>query len=328
MKLSTPIPGPNYPFKLDHNTRFLSLGSCFAHSIGEKLESHGYRITSNPFGTIYNPRVFELIANQLNQKDPQAIEGSIFEKQALWYSYHFHSDIRAKSRKELLELIQKKIRHCLNALEGSSVLILTLGTSKVFELSDPNFEVGNCHKMPNKLFSSRLLSQQEITTSLKNTLDLFRQINPELKAIITVSPVRHIADGAEINQRSKARLVLAAEEIVEQDRSAFYFPSYEIMMDELRDYRFYGNDLVHPSDLAIEVIWERFREAGFSKGSIAIGCTVEKIKRGLAHKAFNPNSAEHQKFLSKLLKDALSTDIAPLLEPEIMALKELIRKKG
>ncbi len=328
MKLSTPVPDPNYPFKLDHNTRFLSLGSCFAHSIAEKLAKHGYRVTSNPFGTIYNPRVFEIIANQLNEKDPKAIEDSIFEKRALWYSYHFHSEIRSKSGKELLELIQKKIRDCLNILKGSSVLILTLGTSKVFQLSDSNLEVGNCHKMPNGLFTSRLLGQQEIITSLKNTLHLFRQISPDLKVIITVSPVRHTADRAEINQRSKARLILAAEEIVEQDRSAFYFPSYEIMMDELRDYRFYDHDLVHPSDLAIEIIWERFREVVFSDGSLATGRAVEKIKRGLAHKAFNPASADHQKFLSKLLKDAQSTDIAPLVEPEIRALKELIRKKG
>ncbi len=183
-------------------------------------------------------------------------------------------------------------------------IIITYGTSWVYRNLASNAVVANCQKVPQKQFSKEILSVETIEKSIQNTLDLIQKINPKVNFIFTVSPVRHLKDGFVENQLSKAHLITAIHQILKSEicnlKSAIYFPSYEIMMDELRDYRFYAEDMIHPNSVAIDYIWQRFSETSISEESHSIMKEVETIQKGLAHRPFNPNSASHQQFLSKL----------------------------
>ena len=296
MQFRTKISIPQSDFKIDYNSKLVSLGSCFAVNMAEKFDYFKFQNTCNPFGIIFNPISIEkMIYRVVNQFF--YTEKDIFFHNERWHCYEVHSDLSNSNAAEFLENLNSVLRTSLIQLSQASHVIITYGTSWVYRNIATNEIVANCHKVPQVAFTKEILSVEIIEKSIQNTLDLIQKINPNVSFIFTVSPVRHLKDGFVENQLSKAHLITAIHQILQ---SAIYFPSYEIMMDELRDYRFYAEDMIHPNSVAIDYIWQRFSETSISEESQAIMKEVETIQKGLAHRPFNPNSESHQHFLSKL----------------------------
>jgi len=295
------IPKGNNP--IDYNSRIVSLGSCFAENMAEKLDYFKFQNTCNPFGIIFNPVSIEkMIYRTLNQIF--YAEKDIFFHNERWHCFGVHSDLSCSDKKEFLENLNAVLRTSLIQLSQASHIIITYGTSWVYRNIESNTIVANCHKVPQKEFSKEILSVETIAKSIQNTIGYFQIINPNINFIFTVSPVRHLKDGFVENQLSKAHLITAIHKVLESEiwnlKPAIYFPSYEIMMDELRDYRFYAEDMVHPNQVAINYIWERFFETVISEESHSIVEEVGSIQKGMQHRPFNPDSEGHLKFKEKL----------------------------
>jgi lysophospholipase L1-like esterase len=302
MQFRTKIPILQSDFKIDYNSKIVSFGSCFATNMADKLDHFKFENSCNPFGIIFNPVSIEkLIYRIVNQSF--YTESDIFFHNERWHCYEIHSDLSNSNKEQFLENLNDLVKTSLIQLLQSSHIIITFGTSWVYRNIATNAVVANCHKVPQKEFLKEILSVGTIEKSIQNTIDLIRKINPSVNFIFTVSPVRHLKDGFVENQISKAYLISAIHKVLQVPPSGeegAYFPSYEIMMDELRDYRFYAEDMVHPNSVAIDYIWQRFSETSISEESQSIMKEVETIQKGLAHRPFNPNSESHQMFLSKL----------------------------
>ena len=296
MQFRTKIPILQTDFKIDYNAKIVSLGSCFAVNMAEKFDYFKFENSCNPFGILFHPLAIEkLIDFAVSGK--QFTEKDVFFHNERWHCFDAHSDLSNSSKDELIANLNAITTSLKLQLQAASHIIITYGTSWVYRNLESNTIVANCHKVPQAAFSKEILSVETIKKSIQNTLDLIQKINPNVNFIFTVSPVRHLKDGFVENQLSKAHLITAIHQILQ---SAIYFPSYEIMMDELRDYRFYAEDMIHPNSVAIDYIWQRFSETCISEESHLIMKEVETIQKGLAHRPFNPNSASHQQFLSKL----------------------------
>ncbi|MFM9826570.1 GSCFA domain-containing protein [Flavobacterium sp.] len=284
---------------IDYSSKLLLLGSCFAENMGDKLEYFKFENTVNPFGIIFNPvsieRLIERIVNEI-----EFTEKDLFFHNERWHCYEVHSDLSHENKDQFLENLNAILESTNNQITQSTHLIITYGTSWIYKLKSTNEVVANCHKVPQAAFEKEILSLEILKKSIQNTIDLIQKVNPNCSFIFTISPVRHLKDGFVENQRSKAHLITALPSAIYNLSSATYFPSYEIIMDELRDYRFYAEDMLHPSQVAIDYIWERFSETTISYESHSVMKEVETIQKGLAHRPFNPNSESHQQFLSKL----------------------------
>jgi hypothetical protein len=300
MQFRTQIPISKSQNSIDYNSKIVSLGSCFAENIAEKLDYFKFQNTCNPFGIIFNPVSIEKIIHKaVNQE--LFTEKDIFFHNERWHSFDVHSDLNHSNKEAFLENINAILQETKNQITQSAHIIITYGTSWVYRNLESNSIVANCHKVPQKEFSKAILSVEITVKSIKNTIDLIQKVNPKANIIFTVSPVRHLKDGFVENQQSKAHLITAIHQILNSKSEILnYFPSYEIMMDELRDYRFYSEDMLHPSKVAIDYIWERFSETTISEESHSIMEEVETIQKGLAHRPFNPNSESHKKFLDNL----------------------------
>jgi hypothetical protein len=285
------IPKSNTP--IDYNSKIMSLGSCFAENMGKKFNYFKFQNTVNPFGIIFNPVSIEKLVNRIVNKI-KFTEKDIFFQNDLWHCYEVHSELSNPNKDDFLKELNLLIFQSFNFLIQTSHIIITYGTSWVYRNIENNEIVANCHKVPQKQFTKELLTIKTIEESIQNTIKLIEKINPNSNFIFTVSPVRHIKDGFVENNVSKAHLISVIHSIVN------YFPSYEIMMDELRDYRFYAEDMLHPNQVAIDYIWERFTETYFEENTIATMQEVESIQKGLAHRPFNPSAANHLKFLENL----------------------------
>ena len=296
MQFRTKIPIPQTDFKIDYNSKIVSLGSCFATNMADKLAHFKFINSYNPFGIIFNPVSIEKIIYRIVNQFFYT-ETDVFFHSERWHCYEVHSDLSHSNKEQFLENLNDLLKTSLIQLFQASHIIITFGTSWVYRNKATNAIVANCHKVPQKEFSKEILSVETIEKSIQNSLDLIQKINPNANFIFTVSPVRHLKDGFVENQLSKAHLITAIHKILE---SAIYFPSYEIMMDELRDYRFYAGDMIHPNSVAIDYIWQRFSETAITVESQMIMKEVETIQKGLQHRPFNPNSESHQLFLSKL----------------------------
>ena len=285
---------------IDYQSKIVSLGSCFAVNMAEKLDYFKFENTCNPFGIIFNPVSIEKlvyrIVHQLNYT-----ENDIFFNNECWHCYEAHSELSNSNKAAFLNGLNRIIELGSTQMSVTTHFIITLGTAWVYRNIETNEIVANCHKVSQKQFKKELLSVEIIEKSIQNIITLIHKVNPNAIFIFTVSPVRHIKDGFVENQVSKAHLITAIHQIINYPLSTInYFPSYEIMMDELRDYRFYAEDMLHPSQVAIDYIWERFKETSISETVFYIIDEVETIQKGLAHRPFNPNSESHQQFLSKL----------------------------
>ncbi|WP_396184923.1 GSCFA domain-containing protein [Flavobacterium sp.] len=302
MQFRTQIPIPKSNFPIDYNSKIVSLGSCFAENMAKKLDYYKFQNNCNPFGIIFNPvsieKMIYRIVNQIFYS-----ENDIFFHNERWHCYEVHSDWSNYNAAEFLENLNAVLRTSLIQLFQASHIIITYGTSWVYRNTESNAIIANCHKVEQKEFKKEILSIETIEKSIQNTIGYFQIINPNVNFIFTVSPVRHLKDGVVENQLSKAHLISAIYQQLQTEQCKLnteYFPSYEIMMDELRDYRFYAEDMIHPSEVAIDYIWQRFSETTISEENHSIMNEIEIIQKGLAHRPFNPNSQSHMQFLSKL----------------------------
>ena len=300
MKLQTQLPLKKQVHNLiDYNSKLLLLGSCFSENIGDKLSYYKFQSTQNPFGILFHPKAIEkLITNAINQK--KYTKNDIFFHNEHWHCFDAHSSLSAAAENDVLENLNTANTTTFESLKNSSHLIITLGTSWVYREISSDAIVANCHKIPQKKFLKEILSIDEITESLNAITSLTKAINPDISIIFTVSPVRHLKDGFVENQQSKAHLLSAIHSVIDANNQVHYFPSYEIMMDELRDYRFYAEDMIHPNNTAIHYIWEKFTGVWFSEQTKTTMKEVEIIQKGLAHRSFNPESEAHQKFLKNI----------------------------
>ncbi len=300
MNFRTQIPIPPNLNPIDYNSKIVSLGSCFAVNMAEKFEYYKFQNSVNPFGIIFNPVSIEkLIYRIVNQVF--FTEKDIFFHNERWHCFEVHSDLSNANKEEFLENLNVILKRSLIQLFQASHVIITFGTSWVYRNFESNTIVANCHKLPQNQFQKEILSVETIGNSIKNTIDLIQKINPDCNFIFTVSPVRHLKDGFVENQRSKSHLITAIHDAIKPQLPAVnYFPSYEIMMDELRDYRFYAEDMLHPSAVAIDYIWSKFKESTIAETDFPVMEQVDSIQKSLSHKPFNPNSESHLKFESKL----------------------------
>jgi len=301
MQFRTKIPILKSNNPIDYNSKIVSIGSCFAVNMAEKLDYFKFRNTCNPFGILFHPLAIEkLIDFAVSRKE--FMEKDIFFHNENWHSFDAHSDLSNSNAAELIANLNDIVKSTRQQITESSHIIITYGTSWVYRNLESNCIVANCHKVPQKEFKKEILSVETIEKSIQNTIDLIQKINPNVNFIFTVSPVRHLKDGFVENQRSKSHLITAIQNLQSAtfNLQSEYFPSYEIMMDELRDYRFYAEDMIHPSQVAIDYIWERFSQTTISEESHSIMNEVETIQKGLAHRPFNPNSESHKKFLDNL----------------------------
>ena len=260
MKLQTIVDIQPSGWQIGYEDKILLVGSCFSDSIGQMMVQRGLQVTCNPFGTLYNP--VSIAQAMLMTGIPPLVEHD-----GLWHSMAHHGSFSRATEEETRKAVGNSIETMQRALEDATVVIVTFGTAWVYEMKDPveslgpgiSSVVGNCHKLPPERFTRRRLSSDEIEALWLPLIARY----PDKHWLFTVSPIRHIKDGLHENQLSKATLLMTVEQLVNGSRSngkCTYFPSYEIMMDELRDYRFYAEDLVHPSPVAIQYIWERFTE--------------------------------------------------------------------
>ncbi len=293
--------------KITHAGKILSLGSCFSENMGNKLSYYKFPIIINPFGIIYNP---ESIATSMEILiSGKTFTGSdLFEHQGIWNSFYHHSRFSNTNKNACLLKINESSLKAAEMLKQTEFLILTFGTAWVYEFLHSGEIVSNCHKVPAKEFKRYRLPVQQITERFKTLFQTIFALNTELKVILTVSPVRHLKDGAEENLLSKATLIMAVHELISSFEQVSYFPSYEIMMDDLRDYRFYANDMIHPSTLAINYIWEKFESACIHPDSKKLMNEIDRINLDLNHRPFNPKSEAHQKFLQNILNRISSVE--------------------
>ncbi len=273
----------------------------------------------NPLGVIYNPvSLFKTLRISL---EPQIDHHRIIEADQIFYHWDTHSIISADSRDNLIANFNEQLHHTNAFLSKVSTIVISLGTSWVYRHQSGAEIVANCHKVPQKEFSKALLTVHEIVDDYLKTLDLLRTNNPDLNVILTVSPVRHIRDGLVENNLSKSILIQAVQEIVTQDPKASYFPSYEILIDVLRDYRFYKEDMIHPNDQAVDYIWRKFSLSYLDENAQVFILEWEKIARALQHRPFHPHSPAHQSFIKSTLSKLQSLADKVDVEKELKALK-------
>lgn len=276
----------------------VTMGSCFAEVIGTKLKDYKVDVLVNPFGTIFNPiavsRLLQAVAG-----GPYNPEQNLVQRDGIWYSYDLHSSLSSPNKSVLIQLINTRIQLTRAHLTQAKLLIITLGTAVSYRLTDSDIIVANCHKLPSKQFSRQLLTTEEITQSIDAAFQTLKKLNPNLQIILTVSPVRHLKETIPVNSVSKSILRVTTHLVTESHQDILYFPAYEIMLDDLRDYRFYGQDMLHPTPTAEDYIWQKFTTAYLHPTYQEFIPAWEKIRKAITHRPFHPQAAAHQAFVSK-----------------------------
>lgn len=297
----TSLPQPAFSFDIRHQEAILAMGSCFATNIGQRLKDLKFDVQLNPFGILYNPiSIAESIAYIIDQKTFETSD--LFQHQGLWHSFAHHGSFSQPEPASALHHIHEHITKAHTMLPRLKTLLLTFGTAYVFQLRDQQKVVANCHKRPSSDFTRDLLTVEQIVSSLQNSLERLKKHCPDLRIVLTVSPIRHIRDGLVMNQRSKASLVLAAHQLCEQLEDVHYFPSYELMVDDLRDYRFYAADMIHPSPVATDHIWQYFKQTFFESSTQELIRQIDKIQSAYRHRPLHPTTANHQRFVRQTLQ--------------------------
>lgn len=291
---------------IDFTSSLLSIGSCFATHMGAKLEKRKFSILTNPGGIIYNPMSIAQIIDDGLHLNTQLQENSFFEYLGFWHSWNHHGSFSRVSKLELIESIYQSNQSTHMALRNASHLLITWGSAYVYEKKSDGKMVANCHKVPGKEFSKRLLEPSEITQRYIELIKSIRAFNPEINLIWSISPVKHIRDGLHENNLSKSVLFLAMQDLLKLDTQSYYFPAFELVQDELRDYRFYREDMAHPSEQAINYVWESFVTHCFSSDAKQAMQQIEELQQAMAHQPLRPNSDAHISFRSSFLKKVLA----------------------
>lgn len=308
MKLTTPIKLSRQNSPINYSSKVLLLGSCFAQNMGAKLEYYKFQQCTNPFGILFHPVAIEkLITRAIDQT--WFTSKDVFLQNEQWHCFLAHSKLSNTSEEDLISALNSALEKLRFSLLEASHVVFTFGTAWVYKHLEKDTIVANCHKVPQKEFVKQLLSPDDVSDVLLGIETKLRTINPTCSIINTVSPVRHIKDGLIANSRSKAHLIAGVQEIVSPEKLNYYFPSYEIMMDELRDYRYYKEDLIHPNQTAIAIIWNAFTGSWICPETAALQKKIATIQSGMLHTPFNENSKAHIHF-----KKDLETKISEIKE--------------
>lgn len=315
MKFRTEI-STQQQLDITHKDTIISIGSCFSTMIGERLEKNKFNVLNNPFGTVYNPiSIFEYFNINFNYKD------FFTETDGVHLNFKFHSQLHGTSKSGLLNNIDSTIQEFENTLKKAQIIIITLGTSFVYKLENSNEIVANCHKKPATIYKKELLEIENIIESFHSS----RLSNFKGKIIFTISPVRYINDSFTDNFISKSVLRCSIDKLMNTFKNIHYFPSYELMLDDLRDYRFYKEDLIHPNEIAEKYIWEKFMEFCMNNETKNSVLKWEKIQKSLNHKSLFPESESHQKFLRNLYFELIQLNKTIDCERELTQIKNEIK---
>jgi hypothetical protein len=301
MQFRTEIETVNFPFSIKKNDRIVTVGSCFAEVFGQYLSDHKLNCLSNPYGVIFNPVSLFRLLNQSIGKQP-VMKNLTVQNQGHWFHYDFHSKYYNKDAARLEEELNQLHETTGEALRKADYLILTLGTAFVHRLARNEYIVANCHKQSASLFRRELLSQKEIMVRFRQFYENLRIVNPKVKLIFTVSPVRHTKDTLQGNNLSKSILRVVSHYFSTEFKNCYYFPAYEILMDDLRDYRYYESDMIHVNETGQKYVIENFRKSALSKETNEFIDYWGSIQNQLNHKPYHIHSEEHQKFLRNLFK--------------------------
>lgn len=298
MKWSTPVSIPPGPAPLGYEGAVLLMGSCFAAHMGEKLRYFQFNALTNPFGVIYHPAPLRDLLKRATENRPFAPE-ELFEHQGLWRSLEAHSSLGRPDRDDAAIALNEALAGLRGQLQRATHVILTLGSAWGYRARETGRLVANCHTLPAATFRKELSEPAQLEAWLEEGIGLVRAARPQARILLSVSPVRHLRDGLVESQRSKAHLLSAVHSLVDKGL-AHYFPAYEIVLDELRDYRFFDRDLVHPNAVAIDYVWERFTETWISASARPVMAEVEGIRKALAHRPLHPGSKAHADFEAQL----------------------------
>ncbi|MBC7569051.1 MAG: GSCFA domain-containing protein [Spirosoma sp.] len=288
------------PYRIGLQSRIITLGSCFAEVMGQRLADHKLDVLTNPFGTIFNPvSLAKLLTMALNGNAPD--ENRYIERDGIWFHYDFHSSLYAHSHADLCILLTQTLSQTAAAIRQADFLLLTPGTAVVYRHVETGKVVANCHKMPGVLFEKYLYNYNYLLDDMQRLLKMLHKANPTLNTILTVSPVRHTRDTLPTNSVSKATLRTVAHELTVWNRRIHYFPAFELMTDDLRDYRFYEADMIHPNAQAHDYIFGKFVQSAFDSDLYRFVTEWSQISKSLAHRPLYGNSTAHRQFLTKLL---------------------------
>lgn len=298
MRYTTVIPSPLFS-GISYSDQIVTIGSCFADQIGNKLVDNRFLTCQNPFGTSYNPyTICQHLHTTIHGLEPNPL--LYVQKDGLWCHHAYHSSFVSETMEELKRSLLERSRIVLQQLSHANFLLITLGSAIVYRHIATNHIVGNCHKVPGDQFVQELMTSRAIVTRMSSTLEGLWDINPNLQVILTVSPVRYLKDGAVQNSRSKAQLITSAMMLEDRHHKVAYWPAYEIFMDELRDYRWVDSDMVHPNSEAVDIIWKAFTESAMSRETLDLLNQIGKLNQQLAHRPFNPHTEAHKKFVQNL----------------------------
>lgn len=291
---------PPFNTRISHAHRLLMIGSCFTEQMGNKLAQHKFTVLDNPNGILFNPvSITKSVLGYIENK--QYTTADLFYQNECWHCWEHHSRFSHPDADQCLTLINASQNRAHTFLNKADWLLITLGSAFVYEL-DNKLVVANCHKVPTDKFTKRLLTVDEVVANLLKMIEKLAVFNPQLKLIFTISPVRHLRDGFVENNKSKSTLIQAVHTIVAQQNNLFYFPAYELVIDDLRDYRFFAEDMVHPNYAATNYVWEKFVSSCIDEASILLMKEINSLNAAKSHKAFNPESAQHKKFLKTNLE--------------------------
>ncbi len=296
MKLLLDIDIKSPEQKITYADKFFLIGSCFTEHIGKRLEELKFPVLQNPNGILFDPiSVTKSINSYIEPKSYNIAD--LFFLNELWQSWNHHSHFSGTSKLEVLANINKSQKAAHDHLAKATWLIVTFGSSFSYRLQENNQPVANCHRAPGQIFSKHLLTVDETITALRETIENLKEFNPLLQVLFTISPVRHIRDGVVENNRSKARLIEAVHKMVDMFDHVHYFPAYELVIDVLRDYRFYDIDLVHPNYAATEFVFNHFEQSFIDEQLIPVMEDIRKIINAFKHKPFHPDTEAHISFL-------------------------------
>lgn len=301
MKLQTQLPLEIQSPAIDYRSKLVLLGSCFAEHIAEKFSYYKFQNNVNPLGVLFHPVAILDLLSRAHQ-DRFYSENDVFFSNGCWQTFHAHSRLNSTSQSEILDHLNTALKSTQDQLQSASHVILTFGTAWVYEHKQSKKTVANCHKQPQREFDKSILSVDQLQDTFKSIISILTSFNPEVTVVFSISPVRHLKDGFVENNRSKAHLISALHAVINTSKNTHYFPSYELLMDELRDYRFYKQDMVHPNQIAIDYVWEKFQSIWINPEVNSTMQEVNQLQKGLTHKPFNPISSEHADFLSSLSK--------------------------
>ena len=281
--------------KITHQDGVLFIGSCFSEHIAGRMLDLKFNLQTNPFGIVFNPKSIVTSLHRIIHKI-YFKEEDVFEKEGLWYSLEAHSSVFSNTQIELLETLNRPIDMWNQELHRASYLVVTLGSAFVYQHKQQDKIVANCHKLPQALFEKMLLDNHEIIVDFQELINDLKTINSHLKWMFTVSPVKHLRDGVVENNLSKAILIQAVHQLVKQNINCFYFPAYELVTDDLRDYRFYESDMAHPNTQAINYVWKNFSEVYFNDITNSINDRLMQIHQAYNHRLFNKTTETSMKF--------------------------------